>query len=439
MSNQLENEISTLFKNGSVWVQADFHLHTRKDGKFNYSPSGTYPHENTFPTDFVEELRSKDIRVGVITNHNKFDLAEFRALRTKVRKQEIFLLPGVELSISEGSRGIHLLIVFADDWIEKDFINQFLANVFPGKTPDQYETENGHSQYGLLEVTDALDKFQKDYFYICAHVDQDNGLCNELTPGRIHDLYMNEKIAKRILAFQKVRSSENKKALQQLMPGAYPAEVEGSDAKCLQDIGTKSARTWIKIGDYSFEAVRIALLDREHRLSSQKPTKPQHSYIRGISFEGGALNGQNIEFSPELNTLIGIRGSGKSAILEAISYVLDFPDRLNRIDNEYKQQLIQYALGSGGRIKLTAIDRHGKNYEVYRTLNRTPEVYCDGKIMEGLFPRKTIIHQPMFFGQKELAARGEYFDESLIDRLMGDNLTETRREISEKKANKRVA
>ena len=35
----------------------------------------------------------------MITNHNKFDLEEFKALRKAARKVGIGLLPGVELSI----------------------------------------------------------------------------------------------------------------------------------------------------------------------------------------------------------------------------------------------------------------------------------------------------------------------------------------------------
>ncbi|GAH38040.1 unnamed protein product [marine sediment metagenome] len=37
------------------------------------------------------------------------------------------------------------------------------------------------------------------------------------------------------------------------------------------------------------------------------------------------MKGKEIAFSSELNTLIGIRGSGKSAIIESLRYVLDIP------------------------------------------------------------------------------------------------------------------
>jgi predicted ATPase len=62
-------------------------------------------------------------------------------------------------------------------------------------------------------------------------------------------------------------------------------------------------------------------LDKHNRVAKEVP-KYQHSYIRSVTFEGGVLNGETIHFSPELNSLIGIRGSGKSSILEAIRYAL---------------------------------------------------------------------------------------------------------------------
>ncbi len=61
------------------------------------------------------------IRIGIITNHNKFDIGEYKALRKEAKKRDILILPGVELSIKEGSNGLHTLIVFnPEEWIEGD-------------------------------------------------------------------------------------------------------------------------------------------------------------------------------------------------------------------------------------------------------------------------------------------------------------------------------
>ena len=92
----------------------------------------------------------------------------------------------------------------------------------------------------------------------------------------------------------------------------YPAEVEGSDPKSIADIG-EGEKCYLKLGAFSFDALRFALIDKEARVSNS-PSDYKHSHIRSISFSGGILKDQQLHFSPELNTLIGIRGSGKSSV-----------------------------------------------------------------------------------------------------------------------------
>ncbi|STT07029.1 Type I restriction and modification enzyme -subunit R C terminal [Klebsiella pneumoniae] len=47
---------------------------------------------------YVDALEKAGIHLAVITNHNKFDFEEFKALRKTAQKKDIALLPGVELS-----------------------------------------------------------------------------------------------------------------------------------------------------------------------------------------------------------------------------------------------------------------------------------------------------------------------------------------------------
>jgi len=66
------------FAHGSAWVRADFHLHTKADKEFKYNGD-----ENAFVGAYVDALKKADIRLAVITNHNKFDADEFKALRKR--------------------------------------------------------------------------------------------------------------------------------------------------------------------------------------------------------------------------------------------------------------------------------------------------------------------------------------------------------------------
>ncbi|GAB3529157.1 hypothetical protein [Photobacterium alginatilyticum] len=82
---------NSFFQNGSQWVRADFHLHTRKDKQFKYQGEG-----DRFVADYVDALQAAEIKVGAITNHNKFDLGEFKGLRQRGIRRVLSAWPDIE-------------------------------------------------------------------------------------------------------------------------------------------------------------------------------------------------------------------------------------------------------------------------------------------------------------------------------------------------------
>jgi predicted ATPase len=362
-SGRMEVKVKELFIHGATWLKADFHLHTKADRKeFKYSGDDEY-----YLSSYVRALKDADITVGIITNHNEFDFDEFKALRTTAKKQGIFLLPGVELSVNDDANDVHVLIAFAESWIEdgQDRISTFLANMFPGKTHDDYQNENARSDKNILQMIKELKKIEKDYFLI--------------------------------------------------------------DEIC------KGGTCFIKLGAFTFEAVKFALLDRENRLTAELP-KVSHSHIRSVRFIGGIMNEKCISFSPELNTLIGIRGSGKSAVVEMLRYALNLPFGENVGEQKYKSELVRYALNSGGKIVLQAVNRFGQPYRIERILNESPVVYIDDKIVPGISVSETVIHKPLYFGQKDLSSTSEGFERDLIEKLVAAKLTDVRRRIMAQQA-----
>ena len=431
---------SAVFENGAQWIRADFHLHTRADREFKYSGE-----DNVYNSHYVEALEKAGIRLGVITNHNKFDLEEFKALRKTAQKKGIALLPGVELSVNDGANGIHTLVVFSGEWIaEHNYINPFVTSAFEGKTPAQYEQENGRTSWSLLETIKKLDGYNRDFFLVFAHVEAPSGLWVELDGGRLTDLGKNAFFRNRTLGFQKVRTHDGagkdkpcRTKIQDWLQDWYPAELEGSDPKCIDDIG-RGKISHLKLGELSFEAVKFALSDPAARVATDPP-KHQASHIRSIHFDGGILDGQKLHFSPELNTLIGIRGSGKSSILEAVRYALDIPQGEKAQDTRYKDELIRHTLGSGGKVTLTACDIYGQEFTISRIFREAPNVYLDGKLQPGVSIRETVLRRPIYFGQKDLSSTGEGFETDLVEKLVGENLRVLRDEIEAQRQRVREA
>jgi len=419
----------SVFERGSTWLRSDFHLHTKADKEFNYAAADSF-----YLSNYIEGLKNAGIRVGLISNHNKFDVGEFEALRKTAKNQDIFLIPGVEISVNDGANGIHTLVAFSDEWLEngKDYINQFLNIAFEGKTPSEYEQENGRSSLGLIETIKRLEGYHRDFLLIFAHVEDKSGLWHELDGGRIQELGRDDFFCRRALAFQKVRTHDvaNKKCRMKVkgwLCESYPAEVEGSDCKSIDQIGQGNS-CFLKIGDFTFEAIKYTLLDHPNRVAVQ-PQKHERSNILSATFEGGVLDGQVVRFSPELNTLIGIRGSGKSSILEAVRYALDIPFGEKAEDLGYKKGLPAHVLGSGGKVTVQAVDLRGQQYEIRRILNETPDVYVKGVLQPGISIRETILHKPIYFGQKDLSSTGEGFEKDLVEKIVGEKLAGIRARI----------
>jgi chromosome segregation protein len=419
----------TVFQHGSAWVRADFHLHTKADHDFDYSGDGDY-----FVANYIRRLKETGIQIGLIANHNKFDFGEFRDLRKNAKKEEIWLLPGIELSVKDGSNGLHVLIVFADEWISnqenKDYIQGFIDVAFAGQT--NFANENARSNHDLLETIRELDRFGRDYFLLYAHVEAENGLWGGLSGGRLEELGKAEIFRKRSLGFQKVVTSDKRDKVRKWLSW-YPAEVEGSDCKSLEEIG-QGKKCFVRLGAFVFEAVKYALLDYHNRVASE-PQEHEGSYLLSASFEGagGTLDGKTVYLSPELNTFIGIRGSGKSSILEGIRYALDIPFGEKTVDLEYKEALVGHTLGSGGKVTVQTVDKHGRRYEIRRIYREQPDVYVDGVLQPGVSIRETAVHKPIYFGQKDLSATGEGFEKDLVERLVGEKLAAIRPRIEEQR------
>jgi len=429
-----------VFEQGAQWARADFHLHTRADREFKYTGD-----DNFYYSNYVDALERSGIRLGVITNHNKFDYDEFKALRKTARNKGIVLLPGVELSVNDGANGIHTLVVFSDEWIaEHNHINPFLTSAFEGKTPAQYEQENGRTTWSLVETIKKLENYHRDFFLVFAHVEAPSGLWAALDGGRITELGRNEFFRRRTLGFQKVRTHDGagkdkpcRAKIRSWLQSWYPAELEGSDPKCIDEIGLGKANH-LKLGELSFGAVKFALSDPAARVAMEPP-KHQASHIRSIHFDGGILDGQTLHFSAELNTLIGIRGSGKSSILEAVRYALDIPRGEKAQDTRYKDELIRHTLGSGGKVTLTACDVYGQEFTISRILREAPNVYLDGKLQPGVSIRETVLRRPIYFGQKDLSSTGEGFETDLVEKLVGEKLRVLRGEIEVQRQHVREA
>ncbi len=397
-------------------MRADFHLHTIAER----DPSRTFKRE--FPGEtqrgecakaWVAKLVENCVGVAVITNHNMFDAEDYRQHMKLAEKEGILVLPGAELNVFSGS-GIHTLIVFHPDWARKEAdgatsIDRFLSSQF-STLPDT----GTRARDNLRDCLAKLDEVQKEYFVIFAHVQSSNGLMHELEGNALSETIAQcgELWAKRVLGLQRVKDAD---ALKRRWPSEVPipAFVQGSDPKGMADIGREPA-CFLKIGELSFDAVRFALHDHVERVRGAIPPPGSGPRLAAIRFTGGALNGAEFPFSPEMTALIGSRGSGKSAVIECLRYGLDLPVGE---DDGYKNDLVEWMLSNGGEVTITGANAHGQAVEIRRPLGFNPKVYLEGK--ETRLRPQDVFPDVLYFGQKDLGRRDEQGDAKFFAKLSG--------------------
>ncbi|MEC5128373.1 AAA family ATPase [Verrucomicrobiales bacterium BCK34] len=412
------------FSHGAEWVRADFHLHTiqepgasRKAYRAEFRDS-----DRDFDSEFIARLVDEEIRVGVITNHNAFDKAEYNRLAKKAENESILLLPGLELGIKGGNSTIHTLVVFDPVGLDgkRNCIQEILLQQFPQGNPD----EGDATQDEFCTVLQKLEALNVDYFIVFAHVCSDNGLLNDLTKTNLEPDYKKcrDTWDQRVLGFQKVKNGGDwvKQKLPAGMP--IPAFVEGSDPRdSIQQVGRKeNGVCFLKLSELSFASVKFALRDHPLRVAAELPEGDPHAVIETLEIEGGPLGFSACKFSPELNTLIGSRGSGKSLIIESLRWGLGIES--GESDKKYKADLIHNFLDRGAVVRICGRNEHGDEIVVERAYTEKtnpapPTVTVNGEATS-ISPLR-VFSGLLYFGQKDLGERQEGFYDQLFTQVLG--------------------
>jgi energy-coupling factor transporter ATP-binding protein EcfA2/histidinol phosphatase-like PHP family hydrolase len=270
-----------------------------------------------------------------ITDHNEITNIE-RAL-TAGAGHQLAVIPGIELSTPQG----HLLCYF-----------KALANLrrFHGKlTIVDSGTQNSRCQQAMIECLNFSRELEG--FCILAHVDAAAGFEQVVTGSSPHKgdvishpslLGIELKGAASEIAYSisdadpnRARLGEERISRLELGSKQYLARVLNSDAHTLLTLGrnAENARkvTRYKMDELGFDGLRIALEDADARVRIEDLVPPSIPYVVGIHMDGGFLAGQTIQFSPNLNCIIGGRGTGKSTTFEAVRCLIDDGEPRNPI------------------------------------------------------------------------------------------------------------
>lgn len=142
----------------------DLHIHTQS------CKQGDGKKREISPEDFVEKMRENSVEICSITNHNKFDIDEFREI--KVLDEELTIFPGMEIDVLlPGDNHRHIIVIVNPDKA-KNFDDIF-------DDPDRdYDTYIINYEDFITKVTsfDSSDIIVVPHFYL---KDKQRGITEE--------------------------------------------------------------------------------------------------------------------------------------------------------------------------------------------------------------------------------------------------------------------
>ena len=125
-------------------MKIDIHTHTKK------CKSGDAPTREISASDFCTTILSTEVRIVAITNHNVFDLAQYREIESRLG-DDAQAWPGVELDILDGESRGHLLVIVGPKGASQ--FSAAVAELTNGCSPDRFTAELDE----VLTAFDALD------------------------------------------------------------------------------------------------------------------------------------------------------------------------------------------------------------------------------------------------------------------------------------------
>ena len=360
--------------------------------------------------DYAEAIVQKASDLGVsvlaITDHNH--VGGVGAFRAAAEGRGIHIFPGFELSSVEG---IHVLCIYAPDTAD-DLLGRYLG-VF-GITDTEPSTKLADKPF----VDILANVREHGGVAIAAHVTNDSGLLRVLTgQPRIQAWRSGDLLAIQIpgsvvgLPHAEKQIVENKNPDYRRDPAAEDglaiAVVNAKDIAKPEDLGDRSATCWIKMSEVTIEGLRQAFLDPGSRIrlnpKEGKLEPEEHSELVAITWEGGFLDGAAIHFNPNLNVLVGGRGTGKSTVIESIRTVLG----VEAIGDEARRAhegIIRHVLKSGTKISLLVrVQRPAvREYRIERTIPNPPLVRDEHGEVSNLSPQD-VLPGVEVFGQHEIS------------------------------------
>ena len=339
---------------GLRWEKADLHIHTME--------SKCYKDKSNTAEEWIDRVKEVGLDYVAVTDHNNYKSID--QLVELGKQREIAVFPGVEVTCDTSK--IHVLCIFDSDK-NGDYVHDFLGQI--GIYGQAIGESQGCTSTQVFEVCKKAKEFGG--VVIAAHIDDYSGL-SELSAAAQNTILDKEKFREYIDAVQVIHSKlwesffldKDTEKVEQGLRNFYGREIEltlwdrwkktykkakdagipmlaASDNPCeprqpkhgLWGIGTRY--TWLKVGDNpNLEGIRQALISADTRVVMDVDSEdiPEHDpdfWLQSVEINKSVVNPYvpiSVNLNPQLNTIIGGRGSGKSTIVRLVTGAMESLD-----------------------------------------------------------------------------------------------------------------
>lgn len=376
--------------------------------------------EAEYNQQLLEECIKNNIKIVGIADHG--DVGSIDPIRDVLNKNGIIVFPGFEIASTEK---IHMVCLFSENTSVTEL------NRYPGELgltdPKQKVMP---SKYGCIELGKKIADLGG--FWYAAHMTGDNGLLKlQQDGGGLHHIWKEEQW---VVAGQLPGSkTELEHKYQQIIENKNPdykrkkpvVVINAKDVAKTEDLSISTASCLIKMTTPCFDAFKLAFLDPESRVRLLSEQEDQfYGSIEKIAFNGGYLDGVDIELSGNLNTFIGGRGTGKSTLIESLRYAFDITPKSKEAIRAH-QSIIQENLGKESstiEIWIKSFNQKGQSYKISRRFGDPPIIKNENGDISNL-EVKDLLPKIEIYGQNELLeiVQDQQAINRVLERFLPDN------------------
>jgi len=360
------DQIARDLRRTSRFFRVALHAHSPKSHDFGRTGDGDRNNREQLMTDagtkqFLEEL-AKHLDLVAITDHMQCSYA-VRLSKLSAPRADFAVLPGMEVNLRLNppldDLRFHILVIFPPR-SEVDKINRIFAKT---AVPAEAERDQRTAEMTNVQLPEFV-RSVHDAGGLCvlAHLSSSNSLrltfhqkakdvfglldpTGKVPEGKLQQVseHFKSLLAGLDVDGVEVSKPEDRKhyACIQTRDGRrrnVPVLLS-LDAHSVEDVAGRDRHTHVKMTEVSFDGLRAALKMPHTRIrfKDDLPSPPSPG-LAGVSLSSptgsGFFEKALFTFSPNLNCIIGPRGSGKSTLIDALRYVFGYNRTLVELEDD---------------------------------------------------------------------------------------------------------